>query len=112
MLSFACTQLAGEVCPPPAPQPHPARGSTIFGRWWTVPDRMDQLVPAWFACRRFGVTKQTFAYWVSSGKLTPARHDSAGRPLYRYGDVAEVERQTRRSGKSRRGCRHHEPAVA
>lgn len=65
---------------------------------------LDVQVPGWFICRRFGITQQTLRWWVDSGKLAPVRHDAAGRPLYRFGDAAEAERQTRRSGKSRRGA--------
>ncbi|QSB15244.1 hypothetical protein JQS43_02445 [Natronosporangium hydrolyticum] len=63
---------------------------------------MDALVPAWFACRLLGIPKQTFRSWVSSGKLTPVADADDGHPLYRYGDVLEVERATRQSRKSSR----------
>lgn len=66
---------------------------------------LDVQVPAWFACRQLHITKQTFGYWVSSGKLSPAATGPDGHPRYRYGDVLEVERRTRRSGKSRRGTK-------
>lgn len=66
---------------------------------------LDAQVPGWFVCRQLEITKQTFNYWVSSGKLAPVNRDANGRPLYRYGDACEVERQTRRSGRSRRGTR-------
>lgn len=63
---------------------------------------LDAQVPAWFICRQLQITKQTLNWWVTSGKLSPAG-GRPGAPLYRYGDACEVERQTRRSGKSRRG---------
>lgn len=66
---------------------------------------MDALVPAWFACRRLGVSKQTFRSWVSSGKLTPVAGSGSGHPQYRYGDVLAVERETRNSRKSSRNPR-------
>jgi hypothetical protein len=80
----------------------------ITGRWWApVAGRadLDVLVPAWFACRQLGVTKQTFGHWVRTGKVTPVAPGEDGHPRYRYGDVLEAERQTRRSPNSRRGAR-------
>ncbi len=58
----------------------------------------DVLVPAWFAIKRLGVTKQTFNNWRASGKLTPNDNGE-----YRWGDVLEVESATRNSPNSRRG---------
>lgn len=58
----------------------------------------DVRVPAWFAIKRLQVTKQTFNYWRSSGKLTA---DDNGE--YRWGDVLEVELAMRKSANSRRG---------
>jgi hypothetical protein len=44
--------------------------------------------------------------WISLDgsrkKLPVAATDSAGRPLHRYSDVLNAERETRRSGKSHR----------
>jgi len=71
---------------------------------------LDALVPTWFICHWLDVSKQTVNYWVSAGKLTPAARDGHGRPLYRYGDVLAVERDTRRSGKSRRRARMNRSA--
>lgn len=65
---------------------------------------LDAEVPGWFVCHQLDITKQTLNWWVSSGKLAPVRRDSAGRPWYRYGDVLEAEKLTRRSGRSRRGA--------
>lgn len=80
---------------------------------------LDVLVPAWFACRRLGVTKQTFGYWRTSGKVKQAtdeagrpKVDGRGSPLYRYGDVVAAERATRRSPNSRRGVAQYRPAAA
>lgn len=61
-------------------------------------ENLDVRVPAWFAIKRLGVTKQTFNYWRSTGKITP---DDNGE--YRWGDVLEVELVMRKSAKSRRG---------
>jgi hypothetical protein len=58
----------------------------------------DVRVPAWFAIKRLGVTKQTFNYWRTTGRITP---DDAGE--YRWGDVLQVELDMRRSPNSRRG---------
>lgn len=44
-----------------------------------------------------GISKQLFNYWRTAGKVTP---DAAG--LYRWGDVLEAERQTRRAPQSHR----------
>lgn len=62
-------------------------------------ENLDVRVPAWFAIRRLGVTKQTFNYWRASGKITP---DDNGE--YRWGDVLEVELAMRKSAHSRRGA--------
>lgn len=52
-----------------------------------------------------GVTKQTFNYWRTSGKLAP---DDNGE--YRLGDVLRVERDTRNNPNSRRGVVVRRPA--
>jgi hypothetical protein len=44
-----------------------------------------------------GVSKQTFNYWRTAGKVTPGDDG-----LYRYGDVLQAESRTRRSPKSHR----------
>lgn len=59
----------------------------------------DVRVPAWFAIKRLGVTKQTFNYWRASGKLTPDENGER-----RWGDVLEVEQATRNDPNSRRGA--------
>ena len=58
----------------------------------------DVRVPAWFAIKRLGVTKQTFNYWRTTGKITPD-----GNGEYRWGDVVRVEAEMRKSPNSRRG---------
>jgi hypothetical protein len=49
------------------------------------------------AARAAGVSKQLLNWWRSEGKV---RADERGR--YRLGDVLDVERATRRSGRSSR----------
>lgn len=73
---------------------------------------LDTLVPAWVAARYASVTRQTFNYWRTVGKVTQfvddegtAAVDERGNPLYRLADVLEAERATRRSPNSRRGVR-------
>lgn len=61
---------------------------------------LDARLPAHLAAHVAGVTKQTFNYWRTSGKVT-AGDDG----LYRLGDVLAVEAATRRSPNSRRGPR-------
>lgn len=63
-------------------------------------ENLDVRVPAWFAIKRLGVTKQTFNYWRATGKISP---DDNGE--YRWGDVLEVELAMRKSANSRRGIR-------
>ncbi len=58
----------------------------------------DVRVPAWFAIKRLGITKQTFNYWRTSGKVTA---DDNGE--YRWGDVLAAEKATRTNPNSRRG---------
>lgn len=58
---------------------------------------LDAKVPAWFAAKQAGVSKQLLNYWRSKGKVTP---DADG--MYRLGDVLTVEAQTRRSPTSSR----------
>jgi len=65
----------------------------------------DVRVPAWFAIKRLGVTKQTFNYWRETGKVVP---DENGE--YRWGDVLQVERDMRHSPNSRRGVKVSRPA--
>lgn len=61
-------------------------------------ENLDVRVPPWFAIKRLNVTKQTFNYWRTSGKITP---DDKGE--YRWGDLLEVELRMRKSPMSRRG---------
>ena len=51
--------------------------------------------------KRHGVCRHTIAWWRSTGKVEPL--DRRGRsPLYRFGDILVVERDTRLSGTSHR----------
>jgi hypothetical protein len=67
------------------------------------------LVPAWFAAKRMGVSRQVVNYWRTSGRLPVADKDDKGRPLYRWGDVLEAERQTRRTANSSRNPNRRRP---
>ncbi len=58
---------------------------------------LDARLTPQLAALAVGVSKQTFNYWRTSGKVTPGPD---GR--YRYGDVLTADRATRRSGKSHR----------
>lgn len=61
---------------------------------------LDARLPAYLAARIAGVTKQTFNYWRSCGKIAPGEDGT-----YRLGDVLAVERDTRNNPNSRRGAR-------
>jgi hypothetical protein len=75
-----------------------------------VPD-LDALVPAAVASDRLGVSLQVIYAWRTKGWLDPAsgqrvtlkvRGQDGRARLYRWGDLCEAERSTRRSPKSRR----------
>jgi len=56
------------------------------------------------------VTRHLIYVWRAEGRLTT--QGTRGRsPLYRFGDILLVERDTRRSGLSRRGPRQVERSV-
>lgn len=81
---------------------------TVWGSFACLEDvvpNSDVRVPAWFAIKRLGVTKQTFNYWRASGKIVP---NEAGE--YRWGDVLQVELDMRQSPNSRRGTTVKRPA--
>lgn len=61
---------------------------------------LDARLTASFAARIAGVTKQTFNYWRTSGKITTGEDG-----CYRLGDVLAVERDMRNNPNSRRGAR-------
>lgn len=62
---------------------------------------LDAKLPAHLAAAMVGVSRQLINYWRTSGKLKPI--DREGRqPLYRLGDLFEVEQETRRSPQSHR----------
>jgi hypothetical protein len=54
--------------------------------------------------RAHGVTRRLIYEWRGDGRLTP-RGQRGRSPLYRFGDILEVERDTRLSGLSYRGSR-------
>lgn len=63
---------------------------------------LDALVaPAEIAVHMPDLTRHTIAMWVQRGKLQP-RGRRGRTPLYRWGDVLAVERDTRRNPKSSR----------
>lgn len=51
-----------------------------------------------------GVTRRLIYEWRADGRLKP-RGQRGRSPLYRFGDILRVERDTRRSGCSYRGSR-------
>lgn len=61
---------------------------------------LEARLTAQLAALAAGVSKQTFNYWRTSGKVV-AGDDGK----YRYGDVLAVESQMRRSARSHRGAR-------
>lgn len=58
---------------------------------------LDARLSATQSAQAIGISKQLFNYWRTTGKVVP---DQDG--LYRWGDVLQAERQTRRSPNSRR----------
>ena len=65
---------------------------------------MDALITGAQAARLAGVTRAAVCIWRNRGRLEVRR--TRGRsPLYRLGDVLDVERETRQSGKANRGPR-------
>jgi len=63
---------------------------------------LDAHLPGHMAAQLAGVSRQLVNWWRRSGLLPIAATDGSGRPLYRAGDVLEVERRTRRSPYSHR----------
>ncbi len=62
---------------------------------------LDARLPAHLAAAMVGVSRQLVNYWRNAGLLRSV--GASGRsPLYRLGDVLEVEQTTRRSTQSRR----------
>lgn len=65
---------------------------------------LDALITGAQAARLAGCHRANICLWRNQGRLTV--RDRRGRSaLYRLGDVLEVERETRRSGKANRGPR-------
>ncbi len=62
---------------------------------------LDAKLPAHLAARLVGVSRQLINYWRASGALTPVAVKGRS-PLYRIGDLVEVERDMRRSSRSHR----------
>ncbi len=64
---------------------------------------MDQdHLPAFLIARRLGVSRQLVYWWTRNDKLPTAATAEDGRPLYSLRTAAEVERNMRRSPRSRR----------
>lgn len=62
------------------------------------------------ALRAAHVTRHLIYVWRATGRLK-AKGRRGRSPLYRFGDVLQVERETRRSGSSHRGARQVEEDV-
>jgi len=62
------------------------------------------------ALKAFHVTRHLIYLWRASGRLK-ARGKRGRSPLYRWGDILQAERDTRRSGSSHRGSRQAEEDV-
>lgn len=54
--------------------------------------------------RVHNVKRHLIYVWRAQGRIEPVGHRGRS-PLYRWGDILEVERDTRRSGASHRGRR-------
>lgn len=62
---------------------------------------LDALLTGAQAARAAGVSRANICHWRNTGRLT-LRGWRGRSPLYRFGDVLDVERDTRRSRKSPR----------
>ncbi len=62
---------------------------------------LDAHLPAHLAAMKVGVSRQLINWWRTAGKIQPVAMDGRS-PLYRLGDLLEVERATRRSNRSHR----------
>lgn len=62
---------------------------------------LDARLPAHLAAAMVGVSRQLINYWRKSGRLKPVDHNGR-QPLYRLGDLFDVERETRHSPQSHR----------
>lgn len=58
--------------------------------------RLDVPVTATEAARRLGVSSQLICMWRRAGKVEPIGQEGRS-PLYRLGDLMDVERETRNS---------------
>lgn len=50
----------------------------------------------------FGLSKATINRWYSLGHLADIQHDDRGHRLYRFGELLQAERNTRRNPNSSR----------
>lgn len=60
-----------------------------------TPNGLDTLLNCVEASTIFGVQAATIRKWASLGHITAAGLDERGRKLYRLGDIARYELQTR-----------------
>lgn len=60
-------------------------------------DGLDSQLTAVEASSIFGVTAATIRKWASLGKIKAVGMDRRGRKLYRLGDIALYEKQTRQA---------------
>ena len=64
---------------------------------------LEARVTASQAARAMRISKQLFNYWRSQGLVAPVG-ERGGRPVYRFGDVVDVERRMRRNPRSSRAA--------
>lgn len=62
---------------------------------------LDAKVPAGFAARRLGVSRQLIRRWCQLGHLHPVGQDGRS-PLYRWGDLVTLELAMRENPRSSR----------
>lgn len=103
----------------PSPEAFTARGFVVSGVVSMATDPRDErLLTTTEAAQAARVAEHVIRTWRTRGwldlngqrkQLPIAAHDRRGRPLHRYTDVLNAERETRRSGKSFRRCGPPQP---
>lgn len=81
-----------------------SRGISVYAPSFN-PDALVTAAEAAASPHLHGVSRQLIGMWRHLGKLS-ARGTRGRSPLYRYGDLLQVERETRRSGYSHRLARY------
>ena len=66
-----------------------------------APDGLNTLVNTTTAASIAGVSVAAISRWKERGIIEPAGLDERDRPLYRLGDIAKAERQTRKRNWTR-----------